>query len=151
MNTTRPPESSPPFILQYTGIPASWLKRRPSRNWLIFLSASVAIGGLYAYDQRKCRQLRKEYVDKVKHLSEDPLPPLGLPRKVTVYGSKWPGDEDADRSMKYFRKYVKVRGEKSRNFSFFMLTYNLWCSIAYPGGCSRRLRNDKRQTTWYAC
>jgi mitochondrial import inner membrane translocase subunit TIM54 len=31
------------------------------------------------------------------------------PRKVTVYGSKWPSDEDYDRSLKYFRKYVKVR------------------------------------------
>jgi len=111
MSLTRPPESSAPSVLQYTGIPASWLKKRPklpSRNWLIFLSTSAAIGGLYAYDRGKCRQFRNEYVDKVKTLSEDPLPPLALPRKVTVYGSKWPGDEDADRSMKYFRKYIKV-------------------------------------------
>jgi hypothetical protein len=30
------------------------------------------------------------------------------PRKVTVYGCKWPGDDEHERSMKYFRKYVKV-------------------------------------------
>ncbi|KAJ6453454.1 inner membrane protein import complex subunit Tim54-domain-containing protein, partial [Mycena vitilis] len=32
---------------------------------------------------------------------------LYRPRKVTVYGGKWPGDEDHDQTLKYFRKYVK--------------------------------------------
>lgn len=32
---------------------------------------------------------------------------LDKPRKVTVYGAKWPGDEEYDQSLKYFRKYVK--------------------------------------------
>lgn len=32
-----------------------------------------------------------------------------LPRKVTVYVSKWPGDEDYNRGAAYFKKYVKVR------------------------------------------
>ncbi|KAF8582309.1 hypothetical protein K439DRAFT_1391844 [Ramaria rubella] len=110
MSLATPPQASSISFLQYTGIPASWLKKRPklpSRNWLIFLSTTAAIGGLYAYDRRKCKEIRNHYVEKVKHLSEVPLPSLGMPRKVTVYGSKWPGDEDADRSLKYFRKYVK--------------------------------------------
>lgn len=42
-------------------------------------------------------------------MSKVPLHSMELPRKVTVYGSKWPSDEDYDRSLKYFRKYVKVR------------------------------------------
>jgi hypothetical protein len=33
---------------------------------------------------------------------------LDMPRKVTVYGAKWPEDEDTDRALRYFRKYVKV-------------------------------------------
>jgi import inner membrane translocase subunit TIM54 len=42
-------------------------------------------------------------------MSEEKLDHLGWPRKVVVYGCKWPGDEDSEKSMKYFRKYVKVR------------------------------------------
>lgn len=111
MSVGTPPEGSSTSVLQYTGIPPSWLKKRPklpSRNWLIFLSTAAAITSLYVYDRRKCKQIRDHYIGKVQCLSEDPLPSLGLPRKVTVYGCKYPGDEDADRSLKYFRKYVKV-------------------------------------------
>ncbi|TFY60085.1 hypothetical protein EVJ58_g5373 [Rhodofomes roseus] len=96
--------------LQYTGIPPSWLDKRPSlpsRNWLIFLGVTSTIAGYYIYDRRKCKEIRKEYVDKVKNLADVPLHSLDYPRKVTVYGSKWPADEDYDRGMKYFRKYVK--------------------------------------------
>lgn len=110
MSLATPPQSS--SFLQYTGIPPSWLNKRPklpSRNWLIFLSTTAAITALYAYDRRKCKEIREHYIQKVQHLSEHPLPSLGLPRKVTVYGSKCPGDEDSDRSLKYFRKYLKVR------------------------------------------
>ncbi|KAF8163445.1 mitochondrial import inner membrane translocase subunit Tim54 [Crassisporium funariophilum] len=97
-------------VLSYTGIPPSWLDKRPkvpSRNWLIFLSVTSSVIGLYVYDRRQCKQIRQAYVDKVKHLAELPMDPFDLPRKVTVYASKWPGDEDYDQSMKYFRKYVK--------------------------------------------
>jgi import inner membrane translocase subunit TIM54 len=97
--------------LEYTGIPTSWLSKRPklpSRNWLIFLTFTSSLTGLYVYDRRECKRIRREYVDRVKHLAEEPLGSLDWPRKVTVYGCKWPGDEEHDRSMKYFRKYVKV-------------------------------------------
>ncbi|KAG6335483.1 hypothetical protein ID866_3611 [Astraeus odoratus] len=33
---------------------------------------------------------------------------MELPRKVTVYGAKWPGDEDHQRAIRFFKKYVKV-------------------------------------------
>jgi len=97
--------------LQYTGIPPSWLDKRPrlpSRNWLIFLSVTQSIIAYYAYDRHQSRKIRQEYVDRVKHLAEDPLQTLDFPRTVTVYGAKWPGDEDWDRASRYFRKYVKV-------------------------------------------
>lgn len=109
---TKRPLSGVKTVLQYTGIPPSWLDKRPklpSRNWLIFLSITSSIASWYIYDRRQCQQIRQEYVDKVKHLAEVPLHSMDFPRKVTVYGSKWPADEDYDRSMKYFRKYVKVR------------------------------------------
>lgn len=97
--------------LKYTGIPASWLTKRPklpSRNWLIFLGTTSSLIGYYVYDRRKCREIRQAYIEKVEHLSQVPVGSLDLPRKVTVYASKWPGDEDANRSLRYFRKYIKV-------------------------------------------
>ena len=98
-------------ILQHTGIPPSWLEKRPkipSRNWLIFLSVTSSVVGLYLYDRQQCKHIRQYYVDKVKHLAEEPMNPFEFPRKVSVYAAKWPGDEDYDQSMRYFRKYVKV-------------------------------------------
>lgn len=98
--------------LEYTGIPPSWFSKRPklpSRNWLIFLSATSGLAGLYIYDRREVRRVRQEYADKVKHLAEEPLHSLDLPRKVRVLGARWPADEDHERNVKHFRKYVKVR------------------------------------------
>ncbi|KAL0581136.1 mitochondrial import inner membrane translocase subunit tim54 [Marasmius crinis-equi] len=103
-------ESGIRAALKYTGIPPSWLDKRPklpSRNWLIFLSVTSSVVGYYIYDRRQCRQIRQEYVEKVKHLSEATSDHLSWPRKVTVYAARWPGDEDWDQCMRYFRKYVK--------------------------------------------
>lgn len=97
--------------LEYTGIPASWLNKRPtlpSRNWLIFISVTSSVAGLFIYDRYQCKQIRQKYVDKVEHLAEEPLAVTDKARKVTVYGAKWPGDEEFEQSLKYFRKYVKV-------------------------------------------
>ncbi|KAI0333544.1 hypothetical protein GY45DRAFT_1271836 [Cubamyces sp. BRFM 1775] len=105
-----PPKSGVRTVLQYTGIPPSWLDKRPrlpSRNWLIFLSVTSVVTGYYIYDRQQCKKVRQEYVDKVKDLATQPMGSMELPRLVTVYGARWPGDQDYDRSMKYFRKYVK--------------------------------------------
>lgn len=99
------------LVLKYSGIPTSWLDKPPklpSRNWLIFISVTSSIAGLYVYDRRECKKIKQHYIDRVRELSERPSSPMDLPRKVTVYGAKWPGDEEYDASIKYFRKYVKV-------------------------------------------
>ncbi|PFH54230.1 hypothetical protein AMATHDRAFT_135423 [Amanita thiersii Skay4041] len=96
--------------LRFTGLPTSWLDKRPklpSRNWLIFLTTVSSVTGYYVYDRRQCKQIRQTYIDRVKHFSEEATDPLALPRKVTVYGAKWPGDEDYNQCIKHFRKYVK--------------------------------------------
>jgi import inner membrane translocase subunit TIM54 len=114
------PHNAPPVarssgiktVLQYSGIPPSWLDKRPklpSRNWLIFISVTSSIAGLFIYDRQQCKRIRQHYIDRVKHLAEEPIGPFDWPRKVTVYGAKWPGDEEFEQSLKYFRKYVKVR------------------------------------------
>jgi mitochondrial import inner membrane translocase subunit TIM54 len=97
--------------LEFTGIPPSWLDKRPrlpSRNWLIFLSVTQTLIAYYAYDRYESRKIRQEYVARVKHIAEERLQPLDFPRTVTVYSAKWPGDDDWDRGSLYFRKYVKV-------------------------------------------
>jgi len=102
-------------VLRYTGIPPSWLDKKPrlpSRNWLIFLSVTSSVAGLYFYDRHQCKKIRQEYIDKVKHLSEVPIDPFESSRKVTVYGAKWPADEEWNLAIKHFRKYVKVRASK---------------------------------------
>jgi import inner membrane translocase subunit TIM54 len=106
------PKSGLRSALEYTGVPPSLFDKRPrlpSRNWLIFLSVTASVAGFYAYDRRECRRIRAEYAARVAHLADAPLHPLDLPRKVTVYAAKWPGDDDWDRNALYFRKYVKVR------------------------------------------
>ena len=106
-----PPLSGAASVLQYTGIPASWLSKRPklpSRNWLIFIGVVSSLSYLYVDDRRKCKLIRQEYIDKVKHLSEERLGSLDLPRKATVYSCRSPGDDDWERSLLYFKKYVKV-------------------------------------------
>ncbi|KAF9052837.1 inner membrane protein import complex subunit Tim54-domain-containing protein [Panaeolus papilionaceus] len=85
-------------VLKYTGIPPSWLDKRPklpSRNWLIFWSLTGSILGYYVYDRRQCKQIKQHYIDKVKHLSEVSADPFDTPRR------------DYDQSLRYFRKYVK--------------------------------------------
>lgn len=117
-STEKPPVriSGVKTVLRYTGIPPSWLDKRPklpSRNWLIFLSVTSSVIGLYVYDRRQCKEIRQSYVDKVQHLSEVPVDPFESPRKVLVLGAKWPGDEDYDQGIKYFRKYVKVGANRA--------------------------------------
>lgn len=97
-------------VLEFTGIPPSWFDKRPrlpSRNWLIFLTVTQSLVACYVYDRRQSKMIRQEYVDRVKHLAEEPLHSLDFPRTVTVYSTKWPGDDDWDRGSRYFRKYVK--------------------------------------------
>ncbi|KAI0062247.1 hypothetical protein BV25DRAFT_1991555 [Artomyces pyxidatus] len=104
------PKSGARAALEFTGIPPSWFDKRPSlpsRNWLIFIAVTSSVIGYYSYDRRQSRLVREEYIARVRHLAEEPLHSLDFPRKVTVYGAKWPGDDEWDRSTRYFRKYVK--------------------------------------------
>lgn len=97
--------------LRYTGIPPSWLNKRPklpSRNWLIFLSVVSSTTGLYIFDRRECKRIKQHYVDLVKDQADELVGHFDWPRRVVVYASKWPGDDDYDQGMRYFRKYVKV-------------------------------------------
>ncbi|KAG8933364.1 mitochondrial import inner membrane translocase subunit tim54 [Tulasnella sp. 418] len=108
---TKPPGPKSGFVtaLEYTGIPASWLRKPklPSRNWLIFIGTTSSILSLYVYDRREAKRIKQSYIDRVKHLAEEPMKTWELPRKLTVYACKWPGDEEYESSMKYFKRYMK--------------------------------------------
>lgn len=121
--------------LEYTGIPQSWLSakpRLPSRNWLIFITLTSSALSYYTYDRYQARKIRASYIDRVKHLSEEPMGSHDLPRKVTVYGAKWPGDEDHLRAIRFFKKYVKVGATP-----FYEHIYSQLCTASVGGGRHR--------------
>ncbi|KAL1409656.1 mitochondrial import inner membrane translocase subunit tim54 [Vanrija albida] len=97
--------------LEHTGIPRSvllWKPKLPSRNWSIFFGVIGTLSYLYYDDRKKAKQIRQEYIDKVSYLAQQATSgSLDIPRKVKVYGARFPEDDDTDRSLRYFRKYVK--------------------------------------------
>jgi len=108
-----PPRKKSGFrtALEFTGIPPSWLDKRPrlpSRNWLVFLSVTQSLIACYVYDRHQSRKIGQEYVDRVKHLAEEPLPTLDFPRTVTVYSASGQGTTTGIKGAQYIRKYVKV-------------------------------------------
>ena len=105
-----PPLTGALGVLQYTGIPRSWLKRPrlPSKKMMVFLGTVSGLTSLYFYDRKEAKRIKQSYIDRVSHMAEVPMKTWELPRKLTVYACKWPGDDDYDRSMGYFKKYVKV-------------------------------------------
>lgn len=98
--------------LEHTGLPRSvinWKPRLPSRNWCIFLTVVGTVSYIYYDDRKQAREIRERYVEAVKPMADVPLKnTLDLPRKVTVYAARWPEDDESDRGLLYFRKYVKV-------------------------------------------
>lgn len=79
----------------------------PSRNWTIFLAVCTAVGGTIAHDRYRTSQVKQKWIDAVSHLSQQPLSPMALPRKVTVYLASPPGDGGTGAAREHFREYVK--------------------------------------------
>lgn len=109
-STTKRPV--PPFLrpLQFMGVPKAiltWQPRLPSRNWSIFLGLTISLSSLYIYDRRECKRIKQEYIDHLSHLAKQPLKPNEYPRKVAVFTAKSPGDEDYEKSLLFFKLYVK--------------------------------------------
>ncbi|RXK36691.1 hypothetical protein M231_06078 [Tremella mesenterica] len=106
-----PPLTGFRAALEHTGLPRgllTWKPRPPSRNWSIFFTVLGTISYLYYDDRKQCRELKKEYLQRVEKFGKEKCEgSLDIPRKVKVFGAKWPEDEDEDRALRYFRKYVK--------------------------------------------
>ncbi|MCO5599869.1 hypothetical protein L7F22_053976 [Adiantum nelumboides] len=107
-----PPRPVPAMLkpLQFMGVPRgilTWQPRLPSRNWSIFWGLTISISSLYIYDRRECKRIKQEYIDQLSHLAKEPLKPNEYPRKVAVYTARSPGDEDYEKSLLFFKLYVK--------------------------------------------
>jgi len=69
---------------------------------------------LYYDDRKQCERIKTETLERVKHHSAETMQgSLDLVRKVKVYGARFPEDDDADRALRHFRKYVKVSAASS--------------------------------------
>jgi mitochondrial import inner membrane translocase subunit TIM54 len=93
------------------GIPKgvlTWQPKLPSRNWSIFLITTSTLTYLWWDDRSQCKKLMEEYKDRVRWMAEQPMQPSEWPRKITVFGTKSPGDENYDESILFFKKYMKV-------------------------------------------
>lgn len=99
-------------VLQYTGLPRgvlTWKPKLPGPKMSVFLALVGGVGYLYYDDRSKAKAIKAEYIAKVQHLAQQPTRgSLDVPRKVLVYGARWPEDDEANRALVYFRKYVKV-------------------------------------------
>jgi import inner membrane translocase subunit TIM54 len=98
--------------LEHTGLPRgvlTWKPRLPSRNWCIFWTVLGTVTYLYYDDRKQCKQIKERTIERVRHYGQEPINgSLDVVRKVKVYGARWPEDDDTDRALRYFRKYVKV-------------------------------------------
>lgn len=112
-----PPRPIPAALapLLYVGIPRgvlTWQPKLPSRNWLIFLTVTSTLTYAYYDDRNKAKKLKESYKDRVRWMGEQRMGSDELPRKVKVYASRWPEDED-EHGMKYFKRYIKASLRRS--------------------------------------
>jgi import inner membrane translocase subunit TIM54 len=61
---------------------------------------------MVAYDRYQTKLVKQKWIGAVSHLASQPLDPMALPRKVTVYLSAPPGDGISP-TREHFREYVK--------------------------------------------
>lgn len=91
---------------------AEILSFRPGKTsaLLFFLTTPIILG--IAYDRKLARDIQKDYLDRVQHLSQDtPLEATAVVRRLQIYSTCIPDDSsssEADsRGLIWFKKYVK--------------------------------------------
>ena len=94
-----------PSSISKTGVRARlpWL---PSNPVLIFLGSTALITGLYAKDRYLAKKTQEKLIARVKHLAEEPLGPLELPRKVKVF-IEAPDNDHIRKTKEAWTDYVK--------------------------------------------
>ena len=74
----------------------------------VFLLFTASLTTLYAYDRTECKRIQKEYMDKVRWMSEQQLDSHEFARKIKVLGARFPDDGELERSTKWFKRYMRV-------------------------------------------
>lgn len=100
-----------PCSFVYLGIPQAvfdYRPKMPGRKMSVFLAVTTGLTAAFIYDRRECARLQKEYIDRVKWMSEAPLDSGELARKVKVYGARVPEDGELERSSKWFKRFMRV-------------------------------------------
>ncbi|GAA5875370.1 hypothetical protein JCM16303_000601 [Sporobolomyces ruberrimus] len=132
------PKPTNPFV--YLGIPQAVLDWRPSRpgpKMSVFLLFTASLTSLYAYDRTECKRLQKEYMDRVRFMSEQKLDSYEFPRKIKVLGARVPDDGELERSSKWFKRYMKPILVASGTDYVLKIGTN-------PGGLARTLVHEIR-------
>ncbi|RKF81246.1 Mitochondrial import inner membrane translocase subunit tim54 [Golovinomyces cichoracearum] len=93
-------------IWKYMGFGENFRPRLPSRNWIIFLSIVGSFTSAVIYDKREKKRNQLKWCKLVEHISKQPLAPLAMPRKLTVYLEAPPMD-GLRLAQDHFKDYVK--------------------------------------------
>lgn len=78
----------------------------PSKPWIVFFLSFFPFSGLIIYDKNEKKKIIEKYCNKVRFLSEKPMDPLELPRKVKIYMSLPPGN-DIWMIQNHFQEYIR--------------------------------------------
>jgi import inner membrane translocase subunit TIM54 len=74
------------------GLPKNFGKKLPSRNWMIFFSIVGTWTGAVVYDRQQKKRIQKKWTEEVSHLALEPLSPMRMPRRLTIFLSAPPAD-----------------------------------------------------------
>ena len=87
----------------------------PGRTTKLVLLGLASPFALYSYDRYEAAKIMQEYKDRVQHLADIPLDEatdeLEYPRKIWIMSTRVPDDTEDDRGNRWFKTYIKVRGE----------------------------------------
>ncbi|TQS38301.1 hypothetical protein Golomagni_01200 [Golovinomyces magnicellulatus] len=93
-------------IWKYMGFGENFRPRLPSRNWIIFLSIVGSFTSAVIYDKREKKRNQLKWCKLVEHISKQPIAPLAMPRKLTIYLEAPPMD-GLRLAQDHFKDYVK--------------------------------------------
>lgn len=100
---------------------------------------------MYYDDRSKCKSIKEKTLERVKYRAGETLDgSLDVVRKVKVYGARWPGDDDTDRALRSFRKYVKVRLVGFADTLFLMVVGAQYRNVLVEGREGEELLKGRR-------
>jgi import inner membrane translocase subunit TIM54 len=100
------PLKPPNPIYKYMGLGENFRPRLPSRNWMIFLSITGSFTAAVIYDKRETRRAQRKWCKLVEHMAKEPLDPLSMPRRLTVF-LEGPPSDGLRIAQDHFKEYVK--------------------------------------------